>query len=264
MNMKLGTRVAPVVAVVVFIRSLAEHFNQFSSSLASMIGGIVIAADRLARTGEELEANMGTVAAAVTEIAANVKEMKEGADRQSMNASIKAAHAGEFCKGFAVLADEIRNLAEGSTDQSTRIGSSIERIQASIANVVTSSNPAVMTFTDVRSRINSLHSHQDEHKHALIEQKEGSATALQALAAIREATSEVDSAAREMCEARAEVVSRMSSLVADGDEFSRGVAEMADGAAEIDHPVVAASDLTRMNRDNMGEVAQVARAFKIT
>lgn len=353
------------------IGSLAEHFNRFSASLASMIGGIVVAADRLARTGEELEANMGTVSAAVTEIAANVQEMKEGADRQSksfassteatekilgrierlkelvkrqalcvaqssasieemianigamatnaesagghyaglveasekgteviedvsrivqeisdqsaslseaneiiaaiasktnllaMNAAIEAAHAGEFGKGFAVVADEIRNLAESSADQSKGIGSSIDGIQASIAEVVSSSKLAEMTFTDVRARIGSLYSLQDELQRALTEQKQGSAITLEALTAIREATSEVDSAAREMREASAKVVSEMSSLVAASDEFNRGVGEIAEGAADIDRSVVAASDLTRMNRDNIEEVAKVSRAFKI-
>jgi methyl-accepting chemotaxis protein len=353
------------------IGSLAEHFNRFSTSLASMIGGIVVAADRLARTGEELEANMGTVSAAVTEIAANVKEMKEGSDRQSrsfsssseatgrilgkierlkelvkgqalcvaqssasieemianigamatnaeaagghyaglvqasekgtdviadvsrivqeianqsatlseaneiiaaiasktnllaMNAAIEAAHAGEYGKGFAVVADEIRNLAESSADQSKGIGSSIKDIQASIADVVSSSTLAEMTFTDMRSRITSLYSLQDELQRALTEQKQGSATTLEALAAIREATSEVDSAAQEMREASAKVVSEMSSLVAASDEFNRGVGEIAEGAADIDRSVVAASDLTRMNRDNIEEVAKVSRAFKI-
>ena len=353
------------------IGSLAEHFNNFSASLASMIGGIVIAADRLAKTGEELEANMGSVSAAVTEIAANAKEMKEGADRQSrsfsssseatvlilgkierlkelvksqshcvaqssasieemianigamatnaeaagghyarlveasekgtdviadvsrivqeianqstalseaneiiaaiasktnllaMNAAIEAAHAGEYGKGFAVVADEIRNLAESSADQSKGIGSSIEGIQASIAAVVSSSNLAEATFTDVRSRITSLYSLQDELQRALTEQKQGSAISLEALAAIREATSEVDSAALEMREASAKVVSEMSSLVAASEEFNRGVGEIAEGAADIDRSVVAVSDLTRMNRDNIEDVAMVAKAFKI-
>lgn len=353
------------------IGSLADHFNVFSSSLASMIGGIVVASDRLALTGEELEANMGTVSAAVTEIAANVKEMKDGADRQSrsfassseatslilgkierlkelvrgqslcvaqssasieemianigamatnaeaagnhyaslveasekgtdvitdvsrivqeiqnqsatlseaneiiaaiasktnllaMNAAIEAAHAGDFGKGFAVVADEIRNLAESSADQSKGIGSSIKKIQASIGNVVSSSTLAENTFADVRTRITSLYSLQDELKRALIEQKQGSASTLESLAAIREATAEVDSAAQEMREASAKVASEMSSLVAASEEFNRGVGEIAEGAADIDRSVVATSDLTRINRENIMEVAQVAKAFKI-
>jgi methyl-accepting chemotaxis protein len=115
----------------------------------------------------------------------------------------------------------------------------------------------------MRSRITSLYSLQDELQRALTEQKQGSATTLEALAAIREATSEVDSAAQEMREASAKVVSEMSSLVAASDEFNRGVGEIAEGAADIDRSVVAASDLTRMNRDNIEEVAKVSRAFKI-
>jgi methyl-accepting chemotaxis protein len=385
------------------IGKLAEHFNRFSSSLASKIGGIVSSTEGLSRIGLELDATMADVSAAVTEIAANVNEMKEGATRQTksfasssestelilgrierlkelvkgqsfriaqssasveemlanigtmasvaeaaaghyaslvgasesgteviaevtrvaqviseqsdalseaneiiaaiasrtnllaMNAAIEAAHAGEYGKGFAVVADEIRNLAESSADQSKGIGKSLTDpttlysisfqtwraaarqvwklkqalccrvslgIQSSIVSVVSSSELAETTFADVRNRITALYSLQEELKRAMLEQNQGSATALESLVAIKEATAEVDTAAVEMSEACAHVVSEMSTLVSASEEFKRGVAEIAEGAAEIDRSVVAAAGLTRLNRDNIEDVAKVTRTFK--
>ena len=62
---------------------LAAHFNRFTASLRGMIGTIVVAASELSHTGTLLSENMETVAAAVTEIAANVRSLRDGVGRQS-------------------------------------------------------------------------------------------------------------------------------------------------------------------------------------
>jgi len=62
---------------------LAAHFNRFTASLRGMIRTIVVAASELSHTGAQLSENMETVAAAVTEIAANVRSLRDGVGRQS-------------------------------------------------------------------------------------------------------------------------------------------------------------------------------------
>ena len=54
----------------------------------------------------------------------------------ALNAAIEAARAGEQGRGFAVVADEVRKLAEGSQEAVEKIGAIIETIQVTTENAV--------------------------------------------------------------------------------------------------------------------------------
>ncbi|WP_454538938.1 methyl-accepting chemotaxis protein, partial [Escherichia coli] len=56
----------------------------------------------------------------------------------ALNAAIEAARAGEAGKGFAVVADEVRKLAEQVSSSVTDISNIVEKIQANTTLVSTS------------------------------------------------------------------------------------------------------------------------------
>ncbi len=95
-------------------------------SIASAVSGTAAKMEELGRSSDQI----GRIAGVIDDIADQTNLL-------ALNAAIEAARAGEQGRGFAVVADEVRKLAERTTTATTEIAGMIRTIQEETRSAVT-------------------------------------------------------------------------------------------------------------------------------
>ncbi|MDF2943331.1 MAG: methyl-accepting chemotaxis sensory transducer [Herbinix sp.] len=114
--------------------------------------------------------NLEKESSSIVGIIGTINEISAQTNLLSLNASIEAARAGQYGRGFSVVADEIRKLAEQSLKASNEIGKIIHKIEDQTKKTVDTAkyaqsivlsqeealNSTVNVFTDINKHVENL------------------------------------------------------------------------------------------------------------
>jgi methyl-accepting chemotaxis protein len=99
-------------------------------------------ADRVRSTAQTVE-TLGSRSDQIGQIIGTIEDIADQTNLLALNAAIEAARAGEQGRGFAVVADEVRALAERTTRATREIGEMIKSIQTETRSAVSAMNEGV-------------------------------------------------------------------------------------------------------------------------
>jgi methyl-accepting chemotaxis protein len=99
-------------------------------------------AERVTSAAQTVEV-LGRRSDEISEIVGTIEDIADQTNLLALNAAIEAARAGEQGRGFAVVADEVRALAERTTKATHTIGKMIAAIQGETGTAVASMNQGV-------------------------------------------------------------------------------------------------------------------------
>ena len=124
----------------------SEKANGAAMTGESIIQETVVVMSRIngmVKSSSKIIKDLGVRSEQIGEVLGLINDIADQTNLLALNAAIEAARAGEHGRGFAVVADEVRKLAERTTGATKEIGQTIVAIQSETKKAVSSMEEGV-------------------------------------------------------------------------------------------------------------------------
>ncbi|MFT3929482.1 MAG: methyl-accepting chemotaxis protein [Spongiibacteraceae bacterium] len=201
--------------------------------LEEALGSINNLSNRMDNAGEVIR-RVETDSAAIGSVLDVIRGIAEQTNLLALNAAIEAARAGEQGRGFAVVADEVRSLAQRTQESTQEIQGMIERLQSS-----------------AREAVRSMADGTEEMQRTMTQ----AARAGESLGAIKMAVSLIN-------DMNTQIASATEEQMAVSQEISRNVVNISDVAKSSAYSVQEVDKTSRELNDAASRLASLVNEFR--
>ncbi len=218
----------------------ARHSREGAKTVQETIGGMETIRSKVGLSASKVE-EMGARSQEIGAIVETIEDIASQTNLLALNAAIEAARAGEQGKGFAVVADEVRKLAERSSLATKEIATLIRGIQNTV-------NEAVGAMQDSAREVQT----GVERAHSAGKALENILSAAESV--YRQAEEAGESAAK-VSAAASELVESVDAVSAVIEENTAATEEMAANSSELSQAI---ENIASVSEENSAAVEEVS------
>ena len=147
--------------ISILVQNTNKVVDNGSSNITKVIERFGAVQNTIETTGKSIS-KLNERSQEISEIVGLITKIADQTNLLALNAAIEAARAGEAGRGFAVVADEVRKLAESSSSSAEKISQIIKEIQTDTENVVSSSQDSFEESKVVLGLADKMHAGYNE------------------------------------------------------------------------------------------------------
>lgn len=254
----------------------AEAARSGVLTVEETLNGMQSIKSKVGASAEKVQ-EMGRRSGEIGAIVETIEDIASQTNLLALNAAIEAARAGEHGKGFAVVADEVRKLAERSSQATKEIGGLIAGIQKTVdeavkamdegsqevENGVISANKAGKALSDILSASQAVNDQADLAGKAAKQMSTASSELVSAVDSVSAVVEENTAATEEMAANSTEVNQAVETIASVSEENSAAIEEVSASAEEMSAQVEEVTASAQSLADLAQNLQQIVSLFKL-
>ncbi len=218
------------------------------TSIEKTIGGMKNIKSSVEKTANYIE-KLGGRSEEIGKILTVIDEVTDQTTMLALNAAILAAQAGEQGKGFSVVADEIKNLADRTAESTQEIAELIQSVRQEVGDAVAAMNEGLQSVEKGFKVTN-------EAADALRKIVESSKKSSEMTLAIEQATVEQAKAAQFVASAMEKVLSMVAKIASATTEQNKGIQLIMNATEKVGDVTVHIKTATNEQSLNSRQISQ--------
>ncbi len=217
--------------------------QQGAQTVQVAVQGMAMIKEKVGVSTQKVQ-QMGARSEQIGAIVQTIDDIASQTNLLALNAAIEAARAGEHGKGFAVVADEVRKLAEKSASATKEIAGLIRNIQQTVTEAITAMQDGNLEVETGVART--------------MQAGESLANILQTVEAVNQQVEAIAASAVSMNTSAVELVNAMESVSAVVEENTAATEEMSANSSLVGQAITNIASISQENSASVEEISASA------